>query len=324
MTTDTMTVDETQPTEAPDLRARMRTAMMDHGLSQSAAAARVGMSAAALNQWLGGKYKGDNSSFEAKVARFLDGGLEASAALPRVVAPDFQATQTAQRIIGMLTAAQYGPDIVVIAGVPGVGKTRTVRHYQTQHNQVWLATMDPTIRSPNAVMTEIANVMGVPPGSPQTLRERLGERMRGSVGLLAVDEAQHLSGPTGRQSLDLLRSLHDRYGIGLALIGNHGVYAGVAAVSRQDGFSQFFSRVGARRRFEEPTADDIAVMLDAWGIDGPEERKFLTMVASKMWALRGLEKTIRAAMQAASNPGEAMTLRHLKMAWASLNHFEAA
>lgn len=308
---------------AHDLRARMRTAMDNHGLSQSAAAARIGMSAAVLNQWLGGKYKGDVAAFEVKVLRFLDGGLEAAAAMPRVVVPEWQPTQTAQRIMAMLTAAQYGPDIVVIAGVPGVGKTRTVRHYATQHPQVWHATMDPAVRSPSSVMTEIAITMGVPPGSPQTLRERLGERMRGTVGLLVVDEAQNLSGPTGRQSLDLLRSLHDRYGIGLALVGNDGFYAGVAATSRQDNFAQFFSRVGARKRFPAPTREDVDVMLDAWGIDGVDERRFLSQVADKMSALRGLEKTIRAAMHMASGPGEAMGLRHLKAAWASLNHFEA-
>lgn len=324
MTTHTIEAPSAINETAPDLRQRLADAMRQHGLSQAAAANRIGFSATTLNQWIGGKYPGDVAGIEAKIARFLDGGLEAAATIQRFVTPGFQATQTAQAILAMLTQAQHAPDIVVIAGVPGIGKTCTVRHYATKSPQVWHVTMDTTRRSPNGVMLEIAAVMGVTVGSAQTLRDRLGERMRGSGGLLVIDEAQHLSGPTGMQSLDLLRSLHDRYGIGLALVGNYGVFARVAAANRQDGLAQVFSRIGARKRFEAPSKADVEIMLNAWGVDGVEERRFLAQVADKMWALRGLEKTIRAAMTMASGDGQSMDLRHLKSAWASLNHFEVA
>ena len=51
---------------------------------------------------------------------------------------------------------------------------------------------------------------------PWRLEAEIADRVRGTHGLLIVDEAQHLD----TRALEVLRGLHDQAGIGLALMGN--------------------------------------------------------------------------------------------------------
>jgi len=305
--------------DAPqDMRQRLRAAMARHGWSQADAAKRIaGASQTTLNQWLNGKYPGDEAAISARVGRML-AGLEDGARVTarRAASPGWMRTPTANTIWAMLTQAQHAPDMVVLAGAPGLGKTMTARAYAAAGSNVWIATMDPTMKGANAVLTEVACEMGVKPGSPTLLRRQIGERLEGSGGLIIVDEAQHPSRP----ALDMLRSLHDRYGVGVALLGNHGFYGGTAIASRADNFAQFFSRVGVRRRLETPADGDVAMLLDAWEIEDGAARKWLSLIAAKPGALRAVDKCIKAAWALAQGAGEQPNgpdfARHLKAAWA--------
>lgn len=308
-----------EPALPDDARPAAQAALVAHGLSQAAAAAKIGISPAALNQWLKGVYAGDNEAVGGKVRRWLDSlGPRASAQAVRIEEPGWQPTPTGERILSLLHMAQHAPDIVVIAGVPGTGKTVAARHYCATNPNAWLCTMDVQTGRPAGMLAEIMGAVGVPAGNPTEARARIAERLRRTDGLLVIDESQYLS----RHALDLARSLHDRIGIGIALIGNHGLYAGTVAARASDSFAQFFSRVGGRMRIDAPSARDVDVMLDAWRIAGAEERKFLRSVATKLWALRGLKKTLHAAAAIAAADGTAVGLPQLKAAWASLNLFE--
>jgi DNA transposition AAA+ family ATPase len=297
-----------------DLRARLRAEMTARGWSQSAAAARIeGVSQTTLNQWLNGKYPGDAAAVDVKVRRLLDSLTEgAKVVSARAVSPQWMRTETAEAIWSMLAFAQHSPDIAVIASAPGVGKTATARAYRGAGSNVWIATMDPDLGSPAKMMSEIATSLGLQVRNNATVRRDIGERIANTGGLLIVDEAQYLS----RAALDMLRSLHDRYDVGLALMGNHGFFAGVAVSRASDGFAQFFSRVGARRCFEGPRQGDVARLLDAWGVEDAEARRFLTAVAAKPGALRALDKCVKAGIALAAGDGEALSARHLKEAWA--------
>lgn len=297
-----------------DLRARLRAEMTARGWSQSTTAARIeGVSQTTLNQWLSGKYPGDVAAVDAKVQRLLDSLTEGARVVSaRAVSPAWMRTETAEAVWSMLAFAQHSPDIAVIASAPGVGKTVTARAYRAAGTNVWIATMDPDLSSPSKMMAEIATALGLPIRNNATVRRDIGERIANTGGLLIVDEAQYLS----RAALDMLRSLHDRYQIGLALLGNHGFFAGVAVSRASDGFAQFFSRVGARRCFEGPRAGDVEQLLDAWGVEDAEARRFLISVAGKPGALRSLDKCVKAGVALAAGDGAPLTARHLKEAWA--------
>jgi len=303
-----------------DVRDRVRTAMAERGLSQKDAAAQVGaMSPATLNQWLKGVYVGDNAAVEGKLLRWLDAVAARRALVSATLdAPGFQRTETAERVWALLAQAQHGPDITVFAGAPGIGKTMTAEAYRAASPNVWLVTLDPELRSPHALLTEMCEAMGLPGKDPNGKRRAIGERVAGTGGLLVVDEGQH----AGRPALDMLRSLHDRYAIGVCLLGNYGLYAGTSAASSRDGFAQFFSRVGARGRSQGSTKRDVDVMLDAWGFEDLHVRTFLHQIAGKAWALRGLRKTLGVAKAMAEGRGETLALPHMRAAWVQLNHFE--
>lgn len=302
---------------APDLRDQVRAALDAGGLSQTAAAKLIDISGAALSQWLGDKYAGDNAAVDGKVTRWLAArGVAAAAPRPRRIT--FQRTDTAERLWAMFEQAQHVPSIVVCAGVPGIGKTTTARAYAKATPNVWLVTLDPLATTPALVLHEIADVMGVPVGSSTTLRNRLGQRLEGSGGLIIFDEAQNLPA----KSLDMVRSLFDRYGIGIALVGNYGLFGGTSVPSRTHGLAQFFRRVVKRAKFERPSDRDIAVILDAWAVTDADQRKFLALIAVKPWGLGGVENVMFEATTLAAGEGAPMGLRHLRLAWAGLNHFD--
>lgn len=307
------------PPDQDRLRRRLAAVMDRHELTLAAVAKRSGLSAAALSQWRSDSYRGSNETVAGKVGRFLESlSARLDVQALTVKKPGFQQTQTAERIWAMLTQAQHAPTMVVVAGVPGIGKTETAEAYRKSGANVVIATMDPTTNSPAKVLQEIAEAMSIEIGSPVTLRNRIGERLRYSGGLLIIDESQHCN----HKSLDLIRSLHDRYGVGIALMGNFGLFAGTQAPTAQHGFAQFFRRIRKRAKFTQPASVDIEIMLDAWGVTETDQRRFLTTVARKMWGLAAIGNTIHEATAMALGADEAMEVKHLKAAWAGLNHYE--
>jgi DNA transposition AAA+ family ATPase len=171
------------------------------------------------------------------------------------------------------------------------------------------------VRSPNVLMGELARSLGVTEPNSTRLKYAIGDRMAGTGGLLIIDETQHLK---NRATLDMVRALHDQHEIGIAMLGNAGFFAGTGCGSSEDGFAQFFSRIGSRRMFRGPQAGDIEMMLDAYGIEGADERGFLGKVGRKLGALRALEKCIRMGAVLAAGSGEPPAVAHFKGAYADL------
>ncbi|MEL6478108.1 MAG: AAA family ATPase [Pseudomonadota bacterium] len=319
MSLDTVLKDGPLAINDEDLRARVGARRSNRGLSQNATAAEIGISPSVLSQWMDRKYRGDNDAVDRKVTAWLDGErAKDELAKHRPTEPGFLATPIGNRITSVLNLAHHSPDMAVIAGAPGVGKTMAAREYMARHNNVHLVTMDPEMTSPNRLLAEVMHVIGLPEKSPTQMRYKLEEHLRNTRSLLIIDEAQHLQ----PKALDMARSLHDRMEIGVVLMGNHGFFAATKSQSRTDGFAQFFSRVGARVRIDAPTEKDIDVVLDGWGVSDAKSRKVLHDVASKMWALRGLKKTMHAAADLAASEGSEMTATHIRQAWATLNHFD--
>jgi len=77
-----------------------------------------------------------------------------------------------------------------------------------------------------------------------------------------------------------------------------------------------------RAKFDRPSDGDIAAILDAWGVEGAEERRFLGLIAQKPWGLGGVANVLHEAQTLALGEASAMGLRHLRLAWGALNHFD--
>lgn len=305
--------------EMDALRQHIRTKMAERGLAMTDVARQVGIPYGTFSSWMGNTYRGRQNPIAEQARHWLT-GLEAAdrtrALAPK--APGFLQTPTAQAILATLEHAQYMPEMVVVTGAPGVGKTSSARAYAQRNTNVWLITAEPTMSTPRAVLEELAEAIGVPARglSTQQLSRSLTKRMTGSQGLILVDEAQHLTS----QTLDQLRMFYDLADIGIGLMGNEAVHARLEGGARAAQFAQLFSRVGMRLARPRPQKGDVEALLDAWDIPGKEERAMLLAIAKRPGALRNMTKVLRMAhMLAGADGAEAVAEPHIRMAWERLS-----
>lgn len=303
--------------EIEETRASVRAIMAAENQSQADIAKATGIPYGTFTGWLGGTYKGRNDKVAAEVHIWLTSREENRRNLsivPRV--PEFQMTPSARRFLDTLNFAQILPEISVIAGGAGIGKTTAAHYYDATHPNVWLCTMDPSTSSVNAMMQEICQVLGVTEKSATKLARAIGAKVQGTDGLIIIDEAQHLSSA----ALDQLRSLFDRYGVGIALLGNESVYARLeGSTGARANFAQLFSRIGVRVTQLKPKHQDMCTLIAAWGVTDKEEIKFLKAIGSKPGALRGMTKCLQLASMIAAGAQEPRALRHIRAAWEKLS-----
>jgi DNA transposition AAA+ family ATPase len=278
------------------------------------AAKEAGISYQTFAAWLAGTYAGRNDSVLEKVRIWLDARRTKQsirAVMPK--APAFVETQTAEAIITVLEHAQHAPDVVVITGLSGIGKTMACEAYKQRSPSVWMVTCEPCFTSPRAVLGRIVEeFFTTEKFSSSRVSGVIVKRVRGSGGLLIVDEAQNLSS----QALDQLRTIHDLAGIGVAFVGNPTIYSRLEGDGRQSQFAQLYSRVGMRLDRKTVLKRDIDALLDAWGVTGAAERKLLHTITRKPGALRSMRQTLRLAfMRAASDGRSAVQVSDVTASW---------
>ncbi|MDE0109933.1 MAG: AAA family ATPase [Bryobacterales bacterium] len=295
--------------------ARVLAQIRAAGLSQAAAAAEIGVSGGALSAWLKGKYKGDSHALARKCDRWIANrvdraALEASLPPP----PQWVETSAARKVVAALGYAQLSRDLAVVHGAAGAGKTTAAKRYAGQRPNVWLVTMSRGTRSLGSCLRRVAQAVGaVPEGrSIADVEDALAERLRGTGGLLAIDEAQCLSLP----ALDGLRQLHDASGTGLALVGGEALWKRIAGDRASAELAQLFSRVGRRVELAQPSDEDAAALLAAWEGLGESARAAAGPVARQPGGLRALVKVMNWAASMAA--GGEVERRHVAAAWKEL------
>lgn len=295
---------------ADELRERVRAVLDKEGISQNTAAREAGLSSSALSQWLTDQYRGDNVKTAQAVMSWLN-ARSASDKLHAVMptAPAWVEAPTARRIFEALSYAQMAGDIAVIYGGAGLSKTTTIRHYASDHPNVWTVTATPATSSVGVFLEEMALTMGLHDFAlhPARLHRTICKSMRDTRGLLVIDEAQHLT----KQALEAARSIHDATGIGLALAGNASVFNRIYGRG-DNGFAQLFSRVGKRVPLVRPLAGDVHAVAAAFGVTGKDQRADLEELGRRPGALRMVVKTLRLASVFAQ--GKPIEVAHIRAA----------
>ena len=307
--------------DGPDPRDQIAAVMAsDKRLTQALLARETGISTSAINQWIKGVYAGDNDGIEAKLALWLDARAARQAAGGQMpAAPEWVATPTSARIVGALSYAQVAGDIAIIYGGAGLGKTSAIRHYAATSLSVWHVTMTPASASVATALEEIVNALGInEAGGAAKLFRAIVRRVRGTGGLMVIDEAQHLS----IAALDQIRSIHDATEIGIALVGNTEVYARMTGGNRAAYLDRLYSRIGKRLFLKQSTNDDIRALIAAWGIDDAKCRATLVDIARKPGALRTLSKVLRLASMHAVSESVPVCCTHISKAWRELGGVE--
>lgn len=283
--------------------------------TQTEVASKVGISRTAISMFLKGTYKGDNTEIAAKLTKWFDQQAqkeEVSATLPKT--PDYVPTPTSERILATLTYAQAAQDLVIIYGGAGVGKTTTIAEYAENNNNVWVIESTPTRNTGGALLRAIAFTIGqrIPKGHADYLENALLDKLKGTDGLLIIDEAQFLND----RALENARRIAEMSGIGLAFVGNENVYGQLTGKRRAADYAQLFSRIGKRVRLTRPADKDVEVIAKEWNL-GKDEIELAKHIASKPGALRGLNKTLRLATVFAA--GQSINQSHIRAAWKDLS-----
>ena len=311
-------------TETPDAppnaeHDKLRAAVRTDGRPMTVISQEIGLAYGTFSVWMGGKDAGDNERIAQAVAKWLaTRGARAAAreVLPR--APSYIATPSAKAFTTTLEYAQYAPDLVIISGGAGVGKTTAADEYRRGHPNVWLFTARPSFSTMQPMLEQLLVTLDTTERAASRRSGAIIRRMIGSQGLLIVDEAQHLQ--VG--ALDELRSIQDASGVGLALVGNETVYSRLEGQGRTPQYAQLFSRIGMRTQRATPLVADVDALIDAWGITNPGQRRTLRAIGRKPGALRGMTKVLRVAHMLsagdAAEPG-VLTEDHIKAAWSRLS-----
>ena len=288
----------------------------EDGATKKSLSAEAGIAYQTFHAWLSGTYTGDVQKYTGMVSIWLDARQTRASEQGKIIAtPDFVMTDMARNYLDAFKFAQITPDICVVAGPPGFGKTIAANEYNRTNPNVFIATMKSSTSNIHGMMTQICTSMGVTVKSPTKLFETIGSRLDGAQALIIIDEAQHLE----TKALDELRALYDEFKVGIALVGNEGLHVALRGGTGPSHVhtAQLTSRIGYRVKDKRMSADDVSQMIDAWGIDDPAQVKFLTTIAGKPGALRAVEKTIRAASVVAN--GQPLSLAILKATWQRLD-----
>jgi DNA transposition AAA+ family ATPase len=308
--------------EQQALRERVLELLREEDVSRRQMAQESGIAYGTLTPWLGGTYAGDGSGVADRVRIWMEARARRMAVRPALPAPRYVATPTAEAILAALSHAQHMPDMVVITGAPGTGKTSAACQYTRSNPNVWKLVADPALNTVRALLGALAGLLNTyDQGGQYRIAASLRQRMAGSQGLIVVDEAQHLTS----QMLDQLRAFHDQCGVGVALLGNEAVVGRLEGGRRSAEYAQLYSRVGMRLKRPRPLKADAEALLDAWGVEAAEVREPLRALARLPGGLRNLQKCHRlAGMIAQAEGGRAITADDVRVAWERLGATPAA
>lgn len=276
---------------------RIRSLLDAKTVTSSQLAKEISVSTATLSQIINDKYQADPSKIIQKLENWLR--LRDTRQASPSKDPGFVMTATAQQITNDMTYAQVTESIVVIYGASGVGKSEAIREYQKQNNNVWMVTASPSRSSLTECLYEIAMELGMDqaPRRKGPLARVIRHRLRGSEGLIIIDEADHLDYPT----LEELRILQEETGVGMVLVGNNKVYTQLTGGRRNEDFARLFSRIAKKRGIHKTKQADVRAIAEAWNVLGETENRLMQQISERPGGLRLLTKTLKlAAMYAKS------------------------
>jgi DNA transposition AAA+ family ATPase len=171
---------------------------------------------------------------------------------------------------------------------------------------------------PNAVLDALCAALGLDvriKDGARRMQVAIEKRLRGTRGLVIVDEAQLLS----FSSLETCRAQADATGIGFVFMGAHGLSIKIGGRRQIGTTAQFVSRLAMRVKIEAPHASDAPGLLDGWEVDDADARRALLPLAARPGAFRNIVMVIELATLAATVAGEELGAKHFTAALKELD-----
>lgn len=219
----------------------------------------LGVSHATLSLWLNDKYTGNNNSLRDSVINFLERESERNAKPRSNQAIPFCNTTAAQSAFNALRSCHLNGEIGVITAEAGYGKTTACKAYTSRYRDAILIQADLSY-STRITMQQLHKKLNMNgEGSIHAMLTDIIDRLNESGRLLIIDEAEHL--PV--RALDLIRTINDRTGIGIALVGLPRLIHNLRG--KKGEHTYLYSRVGFTTRLEPLQEDDTRMIVTAVG-----------------------------------------------------------
>ncbi len=220
---------------------------------------------------------------------------------------------TAKAVFSAFTAAMSLGSMALVTLAAGMGKTMAAREFQKRFPRVAIATMRPTIRTPERAIREVAYAYGIEtPGYQEMIRQLKGRFGKDrDHALLIVDEAQFL----GDEAVNEIRMLRDNHQVGVVLVGNEEIYGRYTSGDGLAIQAQIRRRISWRLKRMENSAEDIAMILDAWGIADAGMRDLAGRIARKPGRIGTMVETLKLAHVMAAGNGRELVADDIRAAW---------
>lgn len=238
-----------------ELRQALKSFMEEKGLKQAQVKRSLGISEAALSQWLNNCYTGNIPKIEEDVKAFLQRQYEKSA-LVKVDIP-FIETSISKAIFEVARMCHLDCEMGVVYGSAGYGKTFSVKEYARQNPDTILIEVDPGWTA-RALMRKIHRDLGLDGrGFLDDIVSEIVSRLQNSGRLIIIDEAENLDSDV----LNLVRRIYDHANVGLLLVGMPRLLHNLKG--KKGEFSQLYSRSSVSYELKPLTSEDTRAIVGA-------------------------------------------------------------
>ena len=233
------------------LNEQLKQVMQKKKLSFTTVSKALGIARSGLNMWINGNYPGNTSKIENAVKAFI----EREKIRETNYSIDFMMTSIAKILFEVAEICHIQGEIGICYGRAGLGKTSAVKEYAKLNSDVILIEADLGY-TPKILFSEIHNKLGFSEcGTVYKMMNEIVDKFKDSGRLIIIDEAEHLP----YKSLELIRRLHDKAGIGILLTGMPRLIDNIRGKRCQ--YEQLYSRIGIAKKLNDLTITDIKTIL---------------------------------------------------------------
>lgn len=215
----------------------------------------VGYSTSAWSDYLAGKYPGTVKNLDLAIVKFVRRRQQRESLFP------IAAFTAIQKVLRM--AFEF-PELAVIFGDAGCGKTEGAKYYDQHHNHAVYIRCNPAMQA-GELLDEVLTGLREANTGFKTLNRRISKiqwALQKSHRLIILDEAEHLPVRT----LDMVRAIYDDGNCGLVLMGQDVLMEKLSKATLHENLNYFRSRIGLKYEIRRPTVKEIKAIIESRGI----------------------------------------------------------
>lgn len=291
--------------ESAELRERIRGFMQETGRNIKETAEGAGLSRSTLSLYLDEKYSGNEQKVEAALEEYLNrmygfkvsGSTEAA-----IIKRNFLfGSSDANEIVSTCGECRDFAKIGIITGLPGYGKTYTLRFFARQKRVAYVeCSSSMSCQHLVKAIREELHIYGTGNSTYEQICA-IREFFNTNKGwLLIIDEADKLMTRTTTKKMEILREIFDQTEVGLVLAGEPELVHQIVAQ-----LPRFANRVEISHEMKGLTREEIAEYLEEYDVDAGALEIFQKRGTNRgSGSFRLLDRTLNNAIRIANRLGK--------------------